>query len=182
MDIRKYVVAVIGLAFATASFAGAENYKHLGERPASGRVKTAYYSFEYTAPSETYSSITWNAYRDKSEKRNEVMVIGLSGYDTYALSVLYKGRAETGQSVLEVAKKQYSSLSFGAGPNPACVNTPLERPFQLDGRMLNFLAICVDSGSNAIYELSISWQSLMLAMQSLDAVAKESDECAAAKA
>jgi hypothetical protein len=171
-------MALIG----TTATAGPENYKHIGERLASGQIETPYYSFQYSPPSETYGVITWDAYRDKTEKRNTVMVIGLRGYDTYALSVLYKGQATPAQGALDAAKQQYPSGSFTAGPNPSCVNTPLDRPFQLDGRMLNFLAICVDKETSSIYELSISWQSLILAMKSLDTVASESESCVASKA
>ena len=182
MTTCKYALAALALAISTQSLAASDNYKHLGERPASGRVETRFYSFAYSPPSETYGSISWNAYRDKSEKRNTVMVVGLSGYDTYALSVLYKGQRAPGQAVADVAKQQHSSLPFAAGPNPSCVNTPLDRPFELDKRMVTFTAICVDSTSDAIYELSISWQSLILAMQSLETITKESQECANAKA
>ena len=182
MAIQKYIFAIVCLAVATTSYAGTENYEHVGERPAAGRVDTAYYSFEYSAPNKVYDSISWNAYGDKTEKRNSVMVTGLSGYDTYALNVLYKGNARAGQSALDVAREQYPSLSLSTGPNPSCVNTSLDQPFQLDRMMLNFLALCIDNDSNSIYELNISWRSLLLAMQSPDTMAKESEECSVAKA
>lgn len=182
MQIRQYLLAIAALAFAAPCLAGTENYKHLGSRPASGSVETPDYRFQYAAPSETYETISWEAYRDKTEKRNSVMVIGLSGYDTYALSVLYKGRARSGQAALGVAQEMYPSLAFAAGPNPACANTSLERPFELSGRMLNFMALCLDDATGSIYELSISWQSLILAMRSVDTLVAESGECAASKA
>ena len=169
------------LACSTACLAGTENYEPLGERPSSGHVETSYYSFAYSAPSGSYDTIPWDAFRDKSEARNSIMVIGMRGYDTYALSVLYKGQRDPAKSALEIAKQQYPSSTFEIGPNRACANTSLDRPFELDTRMINFLAICVDDKSNAIYELSISWQSLILAMKSLEKVVKDSQECASAK-
>ena len=119
MGIPKHVVAFALLVVFSSATAENSNYKHLGERPASGDVKTAFYTFRYEAPSQTYDSIEWNAYRDESEKRNSIMVTGLSGYDTYALSVLYKGRATHGQGALGFAKEKYPSLVFEEGPNPS---------------------------------------------------------------
>jgi hypothetical protein len=177
----KYVLAVAALAFSTTSIAQTENYKSLGQRPTSGQIKTSYYKFQYSSPSGSYDSISWDAYSDKTEERNTVMLIGLRGYDTYALSVLYTGNAQTGQNALNVAQEKYPSLTFTTGPNPACVNTSLDRPFALSGRMLNMLALCVDDSTKSVYELSISWQSLVLAVKSVDAIIKESEECSAAK-
>lgn len=181
MGIRKHIVAIAILVAFSSATAENKHYKHLGERPASGDVKTAFYTFSYEAPSQTYDSIEWNAYRDKGEERNSIMVTGLSGYDTYALSVLYKGRATSGQSALGFAEAKYPSLVFVDGPNPACVNTQLDRPFHLDGRMVNIMAMCIDPVSSAAYELSISWQSLILAMNSIDQITNESEACMAAK-
>ena len=178
---RNCLAGLLTLAFSNACLAGPENYDSLGDRPSSGHVDTPYYSFDYTAPSGSYESIPWNAFRDKSEARNSIMVIGMRGYDTFALSVLYKGQRDPAKGALEIARQQYPGGSFEIGPNQACANTSLDRPFELDTRMINFLAICVDGKSNAIYELSISWQSLILAVQSLDTVVKESGECASAK-
>jgi hypothetical protein len=175
----KFVLAIATLAFSTATLAQTENYKHLGEKASSGKLKTPYYNFNYSAPS-SYETISWNAYSDKTEKRNTIMVIGLRGYDTYALSVLYKGNAKPGQNALSVAQEKYPSLTFSDGQNTACVNTSLDRPIDLSG-MLNFFAMCVDNSTSSIYELSISWQSLILAVESVDRIVKESAECSAAK-
>ena len=48
--------------------------------------------------------------------------------------------------------------------------------------MVNLMAMCIEPVSSAAYELSLSWQSLILAMSSIDQVTKESEGCAAAKA
>lgn len=181
MDIVKYVLAIALSASAGDALAQKENYKHMGERPASGQISTPYYTFSYVSPSETYQSITWNAYSDKKEKRNTVLVTGLSGYDTYALSVLYKGQAKEGQSLIDVAKENYPSAAFSVEENPACATIPTDKPFPLSGRMLVFLAICVDEASKSTYEINISWQSLILAMKSLDTVVEQSNQCAADK-
>ncbi|KRA75667.1 hypothetical protein ASD78_06755 [Lysobacter sp. Root667] len=178
----KWLCAIALLAASANAAAQTENYKHVGSRSPAGQLDKDYYAFSYIAPSSTYGDIEWEEYRDKKEKRNTVMVIGLSGYDTYALSVLYKGKSEAGQSVLDAAKQRYPSANFAVTDlNPGCATTPVDKPFALDGRMLTFLAVCVDERSRAVYELGISWRSLILAMKSLDRVAEESEACAEQK-
>lgn len=181
MAILKCALAVAACMVAANASAGTEDYKHLGERPPAGQVSTEYYRFDYASPSTTYANIEWNAYRDKKEKRNTVMVVGLSGYDTYALSVLYQGTAPDGKDALGVAQAKYPSLTFAPSDNPACVTTATERPFQLTERMIGFMAMCVDGKTRAVYELNLSWQSLILLMKSLDGVVAESAKCAADK-
>lgn len=181
MTVLKYALAFVACVVVGNATAGTEDYKHLGERPAAGHVATDYYGFDYKAPSETYANIEWNAYRDKKEKRNTVMVIGLSGYDTYALSVLHQGPAPEGKDVLGVAQAKYPSLTFAPSDNPACVTTAADRPFQLTTRMIGFMAMCMDGKTRAVYELNISWQSLILMINSLDGVVAESSQCASDK-
>ncbi|RDZ26024.1 hypothetical protein [Lysobacter silvisoli] len=178
----KHLCALALLAASATATAQTENYKHVGSLESAGQLDKDHYSFSYLAPSNTYSDIEWEQYRDKKEKRNTVMVIGLSGYDTYALSVLYKGQADAGQTALDAATQRYPSADFALTDlNPACATTPTDKPFALDGRMYTFLAVCIDQRSRAVYEVGISWRSLILAMKSIDRVAEESAACAEQK-
>ncbi|MBL8517215.1 MAG: hypothetical protein JNM76_09615 [Betaproteobacteria bacterium] len=182
MDFRSIIAALVLSTASYVASAANNNYKHLGERPASGVVKTAFYAFNYEVPNTGYTSMGWKAYSDLREPRNAVMVTGMTGYDTYALSVLYQGTAKAGQGALQLAGAMHPNMTFLAGPNPACVNTSLDQPFELSERMVNFMAVCVDKDSLAIYELGISWKSLILAVRSIDEIVRESGECVAAKA
>lgn len=182
MDFRSNIAAIALLAASSAVVASTNDYQHLGKRPASGEARTAFYAFSYEEPNPAYKSMGWNAYSDKREERNLAMVTGMTGYDTYALSVLYQGTAAPGQGALAVAQARHPNMTFSTGPNPQCVNTSLERPFQLADRMANFMAVCVDKDTQAIYELGISWKSLLLAVRSLDEMVRESSDCVAAKA
>lgn len=178
----KHLCALALLAASATATAQTENYKHVGSLKSAGQLDQDYYAFSYLAPSDTYAGIEWERYRDKKEKRNTVMVIGLSGYDTYALSVLYKGQSDAGRTALDEAKQRYPSAEFAVTElNSACATTPTDKPFALDGRMYTFLAVCVDERSRAVYEVGISWRSLILAMKSLDRVAEESTACAEQK-
>lgn len=181
MGMLKYALALAACAVVANVQAGTEDYKRLGERPPAGQVKTDYYRFKYTAPREVFADIEWNAFADKQEKRNTVMVIGLSGYDTYALSVLYKGPAAEGMDALAVAQSKYPNLAFAPSSNPACVSTAPDRPFALDERMVGFVAMCMDASTHGMYELNLSWRSMSLMMQPLDTLIAESSQCAADK-
>lgn len=181
MGMLKYALALVACVVVANAQAGTEDYKRLGERKPAGQVKTDYYQFNYTAPREVFADIEWDAFADKKEKRNTVMVIGLAGYDTYALSVQYKGPAAEGTDALAMAQSKYPNLSFAPSSNPACVSTAADRPFALDERMVAFVAMCMDATTHGVYELNLSWRAMSLMMQPLDTLIAESRQCAADK-
>lgn len=173
--------AALAAVYAAVALGQPARFVHIGDRPATGRIETPAYRFLHTAPRASYAGMSWAAYADTSEKRNTTMLIGLSGYDSYALSVHYKGQAAEGRTALDLARIRYPSLSLGPGPNAGCVNTSLERPFELSNRMLNLMALCVDPRSGAVYELSLSWRSVVVASSSVDELLRSARDCAAAR-
>lgn len=181
MDLRSLSAALVLFAVSAAPSTATENYKSLGERPASGEMGTALYAFSYELPQSAFKAMGWKAFSDLRQPRNLIMVTGLHGHDTYALSVLFQGTASAGQDALSLARQKYPDRKFSAGPNPACANTSLDRPFSLTDRMVSMMAVCVDKSSMSIYELVISWQALILVVEPIDQIVQKSRLCAEVK-
>jgi hypothetical protein len=144
------------------------NYKFVAEIKGSAKVANDLYSFEVSPPNRVYESLGWTRYSDNNNDKNTILVTGMSGYDTYALSVLDKGKVDAALTSAAFAKASYQSISFG-DPMPAngCVMTPLDTPLKLSSSMVAFNAICI-SPKHQAFELTISWKSMILMMGSDD--------------
>jgi hypothetical protein len=173
---------VLGGLLSTCAIAGSPNYEAQGRRPASGRIETPGYVFEYGAPPGLSASAEWHYMVDADEPRTIALLAGVKGMDSYALSVTYKGAVEAGQSALDVATKIHPGVTFAASTvNPACVTTAPNSPIELDRTMVSFHAICVDAAAHAVYEIGYSWNSLFLLSKGLATLTEESGACASRK-
>ena len=145
-------------------------YSAKGEEPASSHIKHARYSFDVVAPSSVYKDIAWKRFSDDAEPLTTVLVTGMQGYDSYALSVMPERGPEA--TPVEIGKRKFPDTSF-TPVGEDCAISDLAKPIELDGRMVAFEGFCIEPKSHQAYELTISWKSLLLAVDEIDPEGKQ---------
>ncbi len=165
------------IAFICTSTQGAQ-YKYIDQRSASGIFENPHYRFSYSAPSSAFQSSTWEHFEGDDNKRSTLLRVGLNGYDTYAVSVQYKGSVDPDMTPLQAASRQYKIFSFSAYEgNIACASSATEKPIVISANMIGHIAYCIDKVNKSLYEVSITWRSLALQAKTLDGVIQESLAC-----
>lgn len=155
----------------------AASYSAEGALPAAGHVDHALYGFDVAPPSDTYRSFSWRRFSDNADARTTVLAIGMPGYDSYALSVM---ASEAGAgSAEEVARRRQPEVEFTAiGVRRECVVSDLGKPVRLDSGMVAFLAACVDSETRLAFELTMSWESQIIAIGESPRFRERAAQCA----
>lgn len=168
------LVAAIGTAPALAQ---SDDYVAKGKQAASSKVKHKAYTFEVIAPYSVYEDIDWQRYQDRKDPGSTILVTGLGGYDSYALTVLTVVDPGT-TDPLTLAQRKYPSISFAAHPtNPSCVVSDLSAaPQQMAPGMQAHFAECVDPKTGMAYELALSWRSMVMWVTGPDSPCRKAED------
>lgn len=170
------LAALAACLFASHQLAAA-SFAVAGALPATGHVDHALYGFDVAPPSSTYRAHAWRRFSDTADARTTVLAIGMPGYDSYAVSVM--ASASGAGSAAELAQRRQPEVEFTSiGANRECVVSDLGRPVRLEAGMVAFLAACVDSETRLAFELTMSWESQIIAIGESPRFRERAAQCA----
>jgi hypothetical protein len=169
---------LLAFCFCVPAFAQENSqYVPAGEIEGSAEVKHRAYTFEVIPPYSVYRSMGWHRFSDRNDQGSTILVTGMGGYDSYALSVLSVSDPVS-KDPLAIAKQKYPSIQFALHPtNPVCAVSDLSgAPQQLDRGMQAHVAECVDPKTGKAYELTISWRSMLMLVTGAEASGAQCDK------
>lgn len=183
---RLLLITLLSLLSASTPAAPApapdtRRFESVGQRPGHGELAKPAYRFRFESPRSSYAAMGWKEFRDRGEPRHTLLLTGLSGYDSHALSIIYKGEREPAQDLAGFVRQLYPKAVFEVpAARPDCLS--LAAPLQLSGRLLSLFAFCSAPERREVYELHLSWQSLFISLRGLEGLQRESAACQAAAA
>ncbi len=151
---------------AGAAGAGQQDFRFVAETPSAATIETARYAFQVIAPHSTYLKDRWKRYFDPTTDTT-TMVMSTSRGDSYALTVTPLTSASDQTAPLPaprtILRTRHPEDALAPGSsNPDCATTDWSAPTRIGPDMVIVTAVCAAPGSQQVYELTLSWLSVLL--------------------
>ena len=151
----------------------AQGYSPVGEVAPSAVVEAAEYTFSVSPVYSAYREQAWQRFADNGDPGNTVLLNGMGGYDSYALSALRQPKPSAPVTAMASAKAAYSDISFTVHPVARdCAVMDPGPPVPLAADMVALAAHCVDPRTGEVFELIISWKSMLLRVNEVPGAAQ----------